>query len=93
MMWGYYWSWGGALVMILSMVLWVAVVGAIIVLVARWLGSQSSSRGNPTHQGSAQGSALEILEQRYARGEIDEATFRRMRDELQADKIPASPVS
>lgn len=89
MMWGYYWSWGGALVMILSMLLWVAVVGAIIVLVVRWLGSQSSSRGTSTHPASA----MEILKQRYARGEIDEATFRRMRDELQADKLPASPVS
>ncbi len=89
MMWGYYGSWGGWLVMIVSMVLWVALLSAIIVLVVRWLGSQSPSRGNPTQPGSA----MEILEQRYARGEIDEATFRRMRDELQADKLHASPMS
>ncbi len=89
MMWGYYGSWGSWLVMIVSMLLWVALLSVIIVLVVRWLGSQSSSRGNPTHPGSA----MEILEQRYARGEIDEATFRRMRDELQADKLHTAPMS
>jgi hypothetical protein len=39
--------------------------------------------------GSASPSALEILRQRYARGEIDTATFEQMRERLQAtEHIP-----
>lgn len=85
MMWGYpgYWSWGGMLVMILSTLLWVALIGVVIVLVVRWLGSRSSRPMDSSHKASA----LEILEQRYARGEIDEATFQRMRDQLHANEL------
>lgn len=88
MMWGYYSSWGGSLIMILSMVVWVALLAALIVLVVRRLGPQSSARMDSTQPRSA----IEILEQRYARGEIDETTFKRMRDELRADPLHAAPT-
>lgn len=82
MMWGYYSSWGGWLIMFLSMVLWVGLLTVIIVLAARWLGRRPASGAEPPHSRSS----MEILQQRYARGEIDEATFRRMRDELQGQQ-------
>lgn len=90
MMWGYpgYWNWGGMLIMLLSSLLWVALITVVIVLVVRRLGSRSASSMRSSHAPSA----MEILEQRYARGEIDEATFQHMRDALRAEQLPATPT-
>lgn len=46
--------------------------------------------GQPAPQAyqAAQPSALEILQQRYARGEIDLATFNQMREQLRASQVP-----
>jgi putative membrane protein len=79
MMWGYgvTYSWGGMFLMILSMLFWFALLGALIWALVRWVTNTSVSSGTP---GSP--SALEILQQRYARGEIDAATFERMRQQL-----------
>ncbi|HEX8034962.1 MAG TPA: SHOCT domain-containing protein [Ktedonobacterales bacterium] len=90
MMWGYpgYWNWGGMLIMMLSSVIWVALITAVVVLVVRRLGSHSTSLMGPSHAPSA----MEILEQRYARGEIDEGTFQHMRDELHAEQLHVTPT-
>ena len=80
MMWGYdgTWSWGGMFLMGISMIFWVAVLGALLFWALRWLSPRSGSMiGTSTHL-----SGRQLLEQRYARGEIDEATFQRMRDQL-----------
>jgi putative membrane protein len=86
MMWGYgtTYTWGGMLLMLLSMLFWFALLGALIWALVRWLtrsGAGSAVPGSP--------SALEILRQRYARGEIDDATFARMRQQL-LGSAPAS---
>ena len=78
-MWGYgtTYSWGGMLLMLFSMLFWFALLGALIWALVRWVtrsGVSSATPGSPT--------ALEILQQRYARGEIDDATFERMRQQL-----------
>lgn len=79
MMWGYgaMYSWGGMLLMILSLLFWFVVLGALIWGLVHWLSRNSPPAGTP---GSP--SALEILQQRYARGEIDDDTFARMRQQL-----------
>jgi uncharacterized membrane protein len=41
----------------------------------------------------AQPSALEMLQQRYARGEIDEPTFQRMREQLTTRSLVAPSES
>ena len=89
MMWGYYGSWGGWLIMFISMILWVGLLAVILVLAARWLRRRPYSGAEPVHPQSA----METLEQRYARGEIDEATFRRMRDELQSEELRAPTLT
>jgi putative membrane protein len=79
MMWGYgtTYGWGGMFLMLLSMLFWFALLGALIWGLVHWVtrtGATSATPGSP--------SALEILRQRYARGEIDDATFERMQRQL-----------
>ena len=64
------------LVGVLIIVLFWALVIAAIVLAIRWL-IRADRRGS--HEGPATPDALEILRQRYARGEIDEAEYERRR--------------
>ena len=80
MMYGYSWSWGGMLLMMLSWVFWFVLLGLLLWALFRWLGARSPNQTtNTTNTGV---SATEILRQRYARGEIDEATYERMRQQL-----------
>ena len=61
---------------VLIVVLFWGLVIAAIVLAIRWL-IRADHRGG--HAGPATSDALEILRQRYARGEIDEAEYERRR--------------
>ncbi|HUY75607.1 MAG TPA: SHOCT domain-containing protein [Ktedonobacterales bacterium] len=85
MMWGYGYGlgWGGMLLMMLSMLFWFAVLGVLIWALVRWMTNYASPRGGGLVQRM---SAREILEQRYARGEIDAATFDQMRERLEASQ-------
>lgn len=78
MMWGYGYGWGGMLWMSLSMLIGLALLVLAIWALVRWLG------GRPAATGPSAGapSAREILRQRYARGEIDTATYEKMRRRL-----------
>ncbi len=70
MMWGYGYWWPMMIVGIIGMTLWIVVLAAII-----WQQTAPPASGP---------SALEILRQRYARGEIDATTFEQMRERLEA---------
>jgi putative membrane protein len=70
-----WWVWGaGAVVMMLMMLVFWGLIIAGIVLGIRWLVRQ----GN----GSRPDAALEILRQRYARGEINREEFEARRRDL-----------
>lgn len=60
------------------MILWWALVIVGIVWAVRWMGA-SSSRGEGRDRG---GNALDILKERYARGEIDEQEFQKRKHDL-----------
>jgi putative membrane protein len=84
MMWGYGFGWGW-LLMALSTVLWIALLVLLVWALIRWLSSKTSTPTPTMMQMPPSGpTALEILQQRYARGEIDTATFEQMRERLQA---------
>ncbi|GCE07720.1 hypothetical protein KDAU_50490 [Dictyobacter aurantiacus] len=86
MMWGYGYEpgWAGWLMMGVSNILWIALLGLLVWAVIRWLERRSSASGPGGPRTLVHGpSALEILGQRYARGEIDTATFEQMRERLQ----------
>jgi putative membrane protein len=87
MMWGYSFTWGGFM-MAFGMTLWIALLVVLVWTLMRWLERRAHASGQ---QGLATPtshlSALEILHQRYARGEIDTATFEQMREHLQAPPV------
>ncbi len=94
MMWGYDFGWGW-LLMSFGMVLWIALLVVLVWAIIRWLERKTSTSGPQETSIPASGpSALEILRQRYARGEIDTATFEQMRAQLEApglrDKQPVT---
>ena len=71
MNWGYsymmglpYGGWGG-----LMMILWWGLVIAVVVMIAKWLMNQTEK---PPHSGN---NALDILKERYAKGEISQQEF------------------
>ncbi len=71
---GYWWMW------IMMMGFWVLIVGGIVGLVL-WLTRQGESA--TTRPGLGAQRPLDILRERYARGEISREEFERMRRDLQ----------
>lgn len=69
-----YW-WGGILGMAMQLILWVAIIALGVYLFRRY----GSRVGVNT---SRNGSALDILRERYARGEIDKGEYERRKDDL-----------
>ncbi len=83
MIWGYG-SWGGmggwgmALGVLAMLAFWVALIAGVVLLV-RWAAGQgAASPATGTEDPVA------ILKRRYAAGEIDQATYERMKDQLAA---------
>lgn len=77
-------GWGFGAMMVLgplSMILFLAAIIAVVVLLVRWLGD-GSSRGTPMTPGGR--NPLDILEMRFARGEIDQAEFEERKRSLSA---------
>lgn len=60
------------------MVLWFVLIIGLVVLVVRWIGGASGRNSDQ--------SALEILRQRYARGEIDSAELEERSRQLRTDR-------
>lgn len=78
MMWG--WGWPGMIFGPLFMILWLAVVIAVAVLLVRWL--SGPWQGTPPSHSSpppAGRTPLDILKERFARGEIDKDEFEERR--------------
>jgi putative membrane protein len=64
-MWGMWGAWGLGM-MLIMLTFWILIIAGLIALV-RWLATQGSASRTDT--------ALEILRQRYARGEINKEEF------------------
>ncbi len=69
-MWGGGWGWGGMILGPLFMIVFLAVLVGVIVLVVRWLGGAA-----PAAQVRGPRTALDILDDRFARGEIDKDEY------------------
>ena len=73
MMWG--WGWSGMIFGPLFMILMFAVVITVAVLLVRWTGGP----WQPPHPPPAGRTPLDILKERFARGEIDKDEFEERR--------------
>ncbi|MEW5707470.1 SHOCT domain-containing protein [Pelomicrobium sp. G1] len=82
MMWGGYdgygWGWGMGFGMISMVLFWVLVILGIVILV-KWIAAGSSSGGGSAPR---EKTALDILKERYARGEIDREEFEQKKRDL-----------
>jgi len=88
MIWDYGFSWGGMFLMMLSMALWIALLVVLVWALIRWIDRRNTVPSTQQSGMPASGpSAMEILRQRYARGEIDTATFEQMRERLEASGV------
>jgi putative membrane protein len=89
MMWGYNFGWGGMLMMSLGTILWIALMVVLVWALVRWINGRTTTTLPPyTSAPPPSPSALEILRQRYARGEIDTATYEQMQEQLEASAPP-----
>ncbi len=68
--WHYGWGWGHMIFGSLLMIVFLAGVILLVVLMVRWLGGPST--GAP---GERRKTPLEILQERFARGEIDKDEY------------------
>lgn len=75
--WGYM-PWYGMIFGPIMMIAVLAAAVAVVVLIVRWLSGPSSGATPPTERQSKK-TALEILEERFARGEIDKDEFEEKR--------------
>ncbi len=87
MMWGYPYMGSMMAWMAIWSVIWLVVVGGVIWALVRWVSSQTPVSGPQSGP-----SAMEILRQRYARGEIDASTFEQMRGRLEAAVARDEPL-
>ncbi len=83
---GFGFGWGGMVFGgLLTLLFWIVVI-VLVVLVIRALSRSSTSRTTPppSSPGEPRDQALEILRERYARGEITKDEFNSMRQDLAA---------
>ena len=70
------WGWGGMWLGPLFMLIPLTLLIAAIVLLVRWMGGGSGNGGGRVR------TARDILDERYARGEIDREEYQRRRDDI-----------
>lgn len=80
MMWGYGWNWPSMGLMMFGSILLIVVLVALGWAVIRGLNRRTTGLTHPLVENGPM--AAEILNQRYARGEIDATTFEHMRERL-----------
>lgn len=70
-------GWGGGFGMALMIFFWVLILALVVTLIWFLIRKGGESQPGPTGK-----SSLEILKERYARGELDEEQYRRMKNDL-----------
>ncbi|ACB08969.1 MULTISPECIES: PLB family transporter [Thermotoga] len=75
--WGFWpWNWGG----VIMMIFWAVILVVLFAFLFRWLGGE---RHEKTEGRTSNKKALEILKERFARGEITEEEYERMKRRIQ----------
>lgn len=76
--WGYM-PWYGMIFGPIVMIAVLAAAVAVVVIIVRWLAGGSSAGPTPPAEHRSKSTALEILEERFAKGEIDKDEFEEKR--------------
>ena len=74
--WGWGWGWGGTIFGPIMVIVFIALIVGAVVLVLRWMGLG----GSPAARGEK--NARHILDERFARGEIDKDEYEERRQVL-----------
>jgi putative membrane protein len=74
--WNMWWGGGGMWFGPLWMIVWLVVIIAGIAALVRWVGGTGGSVGTPTR------GARDILDERYARGEIDRDEYLKRKQDI-----------
>ncbi len=77
------WGWGGWLWGLVTLVFWLLILAGIVLLVL-W-GIRAYRRWEATSSGAGTSRALEILKERYARGELTREQYEQMRRDILED--------
>ena len=72
--WGMSWGWGG---MLFQLLFWLVIIFLIV-----WGVKQLAGRSHNSNQLTRKDNALEILRERYAKGEIDKQEFESKKRDL-----------
>lgn len=76
-MYGYGHGWGFGGFGIFSILFWILIIVGIVIMLRGYIQKDSSEKPKSDE------SPLTILKKRYAKGEIDDETFKRMKKELE----------
>lgn len=84
-------GWVGLALMGLSMLFWIGLIALGVWALSRWIaprmrGMSGAPLMSEAALANAQPSAIELLRQRYARGEIDTTTFEQMTERILASE-------
>lgn len=96
MFWGFHGLWLLLPFLFLGKFFWIVLLALLIGVLVRGFSSRNRQMAYYRHapfyhpgMPPAQASAMEILRQRYARGEIDAVTFEQMRERLESSREPS----
>ena len=96
MFWGFHGLWLLLPLLLLGKFFWIVLLALLIGALVRGFGMRNRRMAFYRHtpfytpgMPPAQASAMEILRQRYARGEIDAVTFDQMRERLESSNGPS----
>jgi putative membrane protein len=88
---GWWWDggmgWGAAVGLIFMLVFWGLIIAGVVLIVRSLTGRRDEGAGSyrtPPYQEQPRPSALEVLQERYARGEIERDEYLRRKADLES---------
>lgn len=73
------WGWGGGLMAVMMLVFWAAFILFLV-----WLAREIGGRNHSDEAGRRARSAIDILKERYAKGEINKEEFEGKKKDLES---------
>ena len=76
------WDWGFGGGWFIMLFFWLIIIAVVIVVIVLVVNSAKQNQGRSLSIHSEQGSALEKVKERYAKGEINREEYKQMREDL-----------